>query len=164
MDQHPIVVLFHKDARGFCPARFRLSVLAHASGRYSCKSGRQHPRCIPELWDCPFPRQPACRSLFAPASPSRDTHRLPVDAGGIIGVELRVVIRRVLRLCSHIRRIFDIRRPLRFHHCNYRIGDRLVRILRDALFAKAEQQADAINTNIIFFISIFLRENPVCLS
>src|SRR5438094_9882389 len=34
----------------------------------------------------------------------------------------------------------------------------------DAFIVKAEQQADANNTNINFFISISFGENPVCLS
>ena len=36
--------------------------------------------------------------------------------------------------------------------------------LARAFVAKAVQQADAISTNISFFISIFLRDTPVCMS
>jgi len=55
--------------------------------------------------------------------------RFAIETGGIIAVELSVVIRHVFRLFGDIRRIFDLRRPLRFRHGNHGIGCCLVSLL-----------------------------------
>ena len=128
VDQHPFVVLLYINTSRLCSDRIRFSILVNVEPDVIVSQDRNIAVVDLDLGICHLGRD-ILAGVFASGLCQMRIHRVSLEPGGIIAIELGVVVRHIFGLISNVRRILYSRGPLRLRQCDDSIGDSLISLL-----------------------------------